>query len=175
MGDDRHSGWVAATTELGSHDPALQELPPPGNAPRRRNGYILAHAGRHRGCIVCASDTLALAAYQVMRSQGLWPGADIALMGLDDTDSAQELGLSRLHQPLAEIAQTLLSYLNGAESNAGAQATVSSSIPCSSPVRAPSEMVAAAVAPTTVFSLSSRNEQRIVERVQPLPGGHPKP
>jgi len=118
VGDDRRSGWVTATTELGIHDPALEEVPPqdlPSAAAAVRS--LIGRVGTG-GAIVCASDTLAFVAYQVMRDQGLRPGADIGLIGFDDTDFAQEFGLTSVHQPLAEIAQTLLTYLTGAESGA---------------------------------------------------------
>jgi DNA-binding LacI/PurR family transcriptional regulator len=125
VGDDRRSGWVAATTELGIHDPALQEVPPqdiPFGAAAVQSLIKRVGIG---GAIVCASDTLAFAAYQVLRDLGLRPGADIGLVGFDDSDLAQTFGLSSLRQPLTEIAQTLLSCLigagAGAESGADAQ------------------------------------------------------
>ncbi len=115
VGDDRRSGWVTATTELGIHDPALEEVPPqdlPAAAAAVRS--LLDRVGTG-GAIVCASDTLAFIAYQVMRDQGLRPGTGIGLIGFDDTDFAQEFGLTSVQQPLAEIAQTLLTYLTQAE------------------------------------------------------------
>ena len=120
VGDDRRSGWVTATTELGIHDPALQELPAQGMPASGAAVRSLISRVGVGGAIVCASDTLALAAYLVMRDEGLRPGVDIGLMGFDDTDTAQAFGLTSLHQPLAEIAQTLLSYLARAGSGAGA-------------------------------------------------------
>ena len=122
VGDDRRSGWVTATTELGIHDPALEEVPPqdlPAAAAAVRS--LIGRVGTG-GAIVCASDTLAFVAYQVMRDQGLQPGTDIGLIGFDDTDFAQEFGLTSVQQPLAEIAQTLLTYLTGAGSGAVAPA-----------------------------------------------------
>jgi len=118
VGDDRRSGWVAATSELGIHDPALQEVPPadlPAAAAAVRSLVTRVGTG---GAIVCASDSLAFIAYQVMRDQGLRPGSDIGLIGFDDTDFAQEFGLTSVQQPLAEIAQTLLTYLTQAEQGA---------------------------------------------------------
>jgi DNA-binding LacI/PurR family transcriptional regulator len=120
VGDDRRSGWVAATTELGINDPALQELPPEGMAAAAAAVRSLITRVGMGGAIVCASDTLALAAYQVLREEGLRPGIDIGLAGFDDTDSAQAFGLTSVRQPLADIARTLLSYLAEAESGAGA-------------------------------------------------------
>ncbi len=118
VGDDRRSGWVAATTELGIHDPTLEEVPPqdlPSAAVAVRS--LIERVGTG-GAIVCASDTLAFIAYQVMRDDGLRPGSDIGLIGFDDTDFAQEFGLTSVQQPLAEIAQTLLTYLIRAEQGA---------------------------------------------------------
>ena len=119
VGDDRRSGWATATTELGIHDPALQELPAQGMPASGAAVRSLIGRVGVGGAIVCASDTLALAAYLVMRDEGLRPGVDIGLMGFDDTDTAQAFGLTSLHQPLAEIAQTLLSYLARAGSAVG--------------------------------------------------------
>jgi hypothetical protein len=53
-----------------------------------------------------------------MRDQGLRPKTDIGLIGFDDTDFAQEFGLTSVQQPLAEIARTLLTCLTQAESGA---------------------------------------------------------
>ena len=119
VGDDRRGGWVAANTELAILDPALQELPPAGMPAAAGAVQSLVARVGVGGAIVCASDTLALAAYQVMRDQGLRPGIDIGLMGFDDTDGAEALGLTSVHQPLAEIAPRLLSYLAAADSGSG--------------------------------------------------------
>lgn len=119
VGDDRRSGWVTATTELGIHDPALQEVPPQDLPSAAAAVRSLVERVGEGGAIVCASDTLAFVVYQVMRDQGLRPGTDIGLIGFDDTDFAQELGLSSMAQPLAEIAQRLLQCLARAESGAG--------------------------------------------------------
>lgn len=119
VGDDRHCGWVAATTELGIHDPALQEVPPAEMPFAVATVQSLIKRLGIGGAIVCASDELALAAYHVLRDQGLRPGADIGLMGFDDADFAQTLGLTSLRQPLAQIAQTLVACLARAGSGAG--------------------------------------------------------
>jgi DNA-binding LacI/PurR family transcriptional regulator len=119
VGDDRRSGWVAATRELGIHDVSLQEVPPAGILDAAAAVQSLVKRVGIGGAIVCASDSLALAAYQAVRDQGLRPGADIGLTGFDDTDAAQVFGLTSLQQPLAQIARTLLSYLAAADAGAG--------------------------------------------------------
>jgi len=119
VGDDRRSGWATATTELGIHDPALQEVLPQDLPDAAAVASLIQRVGIG-GAIVCASDTLALTAYQAVRDQGLQPGTDIGLVGFDDTDTAQAFGLTSLRQPLAEIAHTLLAFL--AEADAGGKA-----------------------------------------------------
>ena len=117
VGDGRRSGWVAATTELGIHDPALQEVQPQ-DVPFAAAVQSLIHRVGIGGAIVCASDALAMTAYQVLRDHGLRPGTDIGLIGFDDSDIAQAFGLTSLRQPLAKIAQRLILSLARAESGA---------------------------------------------------------
>jgi LacI family transcriptional regulator len=118
VGDDRHSGWVAATKALGIHDPALQEVPPQDSTSADAVVRSLIERVGMGGAIICVSDTLAVAAYQVLLDSGQRPGIDIGLMGFDDDDFAQSFGLTSLHQPLNEIAQTLLTCLTAAVSGA---------------------------------------------------------
>jgi len=120
VGDDRRSGWVTATTELGIHDPALQEVPPQDVPFAAAAVQSLIKRIGIGGAIVCASDTLAFVTYQVLRDQGLRPGTDIGLIGFDDTDFAQAFGLTSVRQPLAQIAQKLIVCLARAESGASA-------------------------------------------------------
>jgi len=122
VGDDRRSGWVSATTALGMHDLSLQEVPPRDIPHATAAVQSLVRRVGVGGAIVCASDTLALAAQQAVRDQGLRPGADIGLVGFDDTDTAQVFGLTSLQQPLGQIARTLLSYLAAADAGDGAPA-----------------------------------------------------
>lgn len=119
VGDDRRSGWVAATSELGIHDPALQEVPSQDLPSAAATVRSLIERVGEGGAIVCASDSLAFVAYQVMRDQGLRPGTNIGLIGFDDTDFAQEFGLTSIQQPLVEIAQRLLQCLARADSGVG--------------------------------------------------------
>lgn len=118
VGDDRRSGWVAATKKLGIHDPALQEVAPQDLTAASVAVRALIERVGIGGAIVCVSDTLAVAAYQVLLDSGSRPGVDIGLMGFDDDDFAQAFDLTSLHQPLSEIARTLLSCLRAAESGA---------------------------------------------------------
>jgi DNA-binding LacI/PurR family transcriptional regulator len=118
VGDDRHSGWVAATTELGMYDPTLQAISTQDMTVGAQAAASLIERVGTGGAIACVSDTLALAAYGVLRDNGLRPGVDFGLIGFDDNDFAQAFGLTSLRQPLADIARTLLLALAGAESGA---------------------------------------------------------
>lgn len=120
VGDDRRSGWVTATAELGIHDPTLQAVSPQDVTRAAEAAQTLIDRVGPGGAIVCVSDTLALAVYKVMHDRGIRAGVDIGLMGFDDNEFAQTFGLTSLRQPLAEIAQTLLSCLTSAESGAPA-------------------------------------------------------
>jgi LacI family transcriptional regulator len=96
----------------------LQEVIPEDMADAGKTVRSLIDRVGIGGAIVCVSDTLAVAAHQVLLDIGLRPGIDIGLVGFDDDDFAQAFGLTSLHQPLREIAQTLLSCLVAAESGA---------------------------------------------------------
>src|SRR5699024_5166782 len=54
--------------------------------------------------LVCVSDVLALAAIAEITARGRRVGADVAVIGFDDTDVAEMAGLSSVHQPLDQVA-----------------------------------------------------------------------
>jgi len=118
VGDDRRSGWVASTKELGIHDPSLQAATPQDMTDAGKTVRSLVERVGVGGAIVCVSDTLAVAVHQVLLDGDLRPGIDIGLIGFDDDDFAQAFGLTSLRQPLGEIAQTLLSTLTTVEAGA---------------------------------------------------------
>jgi DNA-binding LacI/PurR family transcriptional regulator len=53
---------------------------------------------------VCSTDLLALGALATVRRRALRPGADIAIVGFDDTPTAAVADLSSVSQPLIEVA-----------------------------------------------------------------------
>ena len=111
VGDDRRSGWVRATTQLGLANPEWQAVSPQALEPASRAAAGLIDALGRGGALVCASDGLALGAWRVLAERGLTPGADLGLVCFDDTDIAQALDLSSLHQPLAQVADRVLHVL----------------------------------------------------------------
>lgn len=108
VGDARRAGWQAGCTEHGLLDATLQvhsvqDVAAAANAV----APLVARLGAG-GALVCASDTLALGAYTVLRDQRVVVGADFGLIGFDDTDLARALGISSVQQPLAAIADAVL-------------------------------------------------------------------
>ena len=67
--------------------------------PPRRRDRILDGLGTG-GAVVCASDLLALGVMRSARNHGLEPGADLGVVGFDDTDVAEALQLTSVRQPL---------------------------------------------------------------------------
>ena len=111
VGDDRRAGWRAATAELG-----LAGAAPEASSPQDVHAAALAAATLlprlgERGALVCASDTLALGAWTLLRERGLRPGLDVGLVGVDDSAIARTFDITSLRQPLPEIARTMLGLL----------------------------------------------------------------
>ena len=71
------------------------------------------------GAVVCASDLLALGVMRAARNRGLRPGADLGVVGFDDTDVAEALQLTSIRQPLREAAKAAWEVLLGPESVTG--------------------------------------------------------
>jgi len=111
VGDDRRSGWVRATTELGLANPGWQAVSPQALEPASRAAAALIDQLGRGAALVCASDALALGAWRVLLERGLRPGLDVGLVCFDDTDIAQALDLSSLHQPLDRVADRVLHVL----------------------------------------------------------------
>lgn len=111
VGDDRRSGWARATESLGLAHPEWQASAPQVLASASAAAAPLIEAVGRGGAIVCASDALALGAWQVLVERGLRPGTDFALVGFDDTDIAEALDLTSLRQPLDEVADHVLHLL----------------------------------------------------------------
>lgn len=111
VGDDRRSGWARATADLGIAHPEWQATTPQVIDAASSAAAGLIDAVGTGGALVCASDALALGAWRVLVERGLEPGVDVGLVGFDDTDIAQALDLSSLHQPLDQVAERVLHVL----------------------------------------------------------------
>jgi len=108
VGDERRAGWLAGCTEHGVADASLQASSVQDVNAAAEAAAPLIERLSAGDAIVCASDTLALGVYTVLRNHHLRLGEDLGLLGFDDTDFAQALGISSVRQPLTEIAEAVL-------------------------------------------------------------------
>lgn len=95
VGDDRRRGWETAMQAAGLSTESLVRHAPDGVAEGEALARDLAGLPDPPTAAVCASDPLAL---------GAWRRRDLAVIGFDDTQVAQAVGLSSISQPLAEAA-----------------------------------------------------------------------
>lgn len=103
-GDDRRAGWARAMRELGLGTDGLDVEVPDGVEQGRAATERLLAALAPATAVVCASDSLAVGALSAVRNRGLVPGADVGVVGFDDTVLATTLGLTSLAQPIDEVA-----------------------------------------------------------------------
>lgn len=113
VGDDRRQGWLDGLGAAGLGDTvlveeAVQDLDEATSAAAR----LIDRLGEG-GAVVCASDLLALGVMRAARNRGLRPGADIGVIGFDDTDVAEALQLTSIRQPLREAAKAAWEVLVG--------------------------------------------------------------
>jgi len=114
VGDDRRSGWLEATRAAGIHRRTWQgETPGPISEATVDATRLIEKIGRG-GAIVCASDEIALGTWLALRERGMIAGSDFGLVGFDDSQLADAFGITSLRQPIARIAENLLSILEGA-------------------------------------------------------------
>ncbi|MDN5796529.1 MAG: substrate-binding domain-containing protein [Intrasporangium sp.] len=111
VGEDRRLGWARTTADLG-----LANADWAGSSPQQLeraapSAAALIDTIGPGGALVCASDGLALGAWQVLLQRGLRLGTDFGLVGFDDTDLAAAIGLTTLRQPLAAVADHVLRML----------------------------------------------------------------
>ncbi len=114
VGEDRRSGWADALRGAGLSTSGLasrvEDLVGSG---RDAADALLAEASPT--AFVCASDTLAAGVLDTLGGRGLRPGADVSVVGFDDSQVAQVVpgGLSSLRQPLDEVAAAVVDALEG--------------------------------------------------------------
>lgn len=111
VGDDRRLGWVEGLAEAGlissaPAEEAVQDLDEATAAAER----LLQRLGS-RAAIICASDLLALGAMRAVRNHGLEAGADVGVVGFDDTDVTEALQVTSIRQPIAEAARVAWALL----------------------------------------------------------------
>jgi DNA-binding LacI/PurR family transcriptional regulator len=111
VGDDRRAGYRrrcrAAKLSTTGLDCSVTNTLESGRA----GAVQLLDAAAPPTAIVCASDALAIGAWSELTARGLRPGADVALIGFDDTPTASVIGLSSVAQPLDQVAAQCLAIL----------------------------------------------------------------
>ena len=111
VGDDRREGWRSTCAELGLVTDGLEGTTTQDvHEAAAASAPLLDRLGGG-GALVCASDTLALGVWTALRDRGLRPGADVGVVGFDDSPLAAAFDLTSLRQPLARIATTMLGLL----------------------------------------------------------------
>jgi DNA-binding LacI/PurR family transcriptional regulator len=109
-GDDRRRGWRDAMESAGLGAAKIDKLEltaEDGVGQGRDAVRALADSGIEFDGVVCASDSLALGAILVV-------GADVPVIGYDNTPVAEAIGLSSVEQPLDEVAAGALELIMGA-------------------------------------------------------------
>ncbi|MFT4009862.1 MAG: substrate-binding domain-containing protein [Nocardioidaceae bacterium] len=115
IGEDRRSGWVQRMHERGLSTSQLSARGDDTIDYGRRATFALLD-GSAPTAFLCASDTIAVGVLQALRDRGLTVGGDpekeYAVVGFDDSLSAQVTGLTTVRPPLEEVAGELVRLLD---------------------------------------------------------------
>ena len=112
VGDDRRAGWQQACAAAGLSTDGLDLGMPDGLDEGRIATSILLEGAHPPTALVCVSDSIALGAWTELTGRGLRPGQDLAIVGFDDSPTAEVIGLSSAAQPLDQVATACLSLLH---------------------------------------------------------------
>jgi DNA-binding LacI/PurR family transcriptional regulator len=118
--EDRRKGYRRALRRAGiAPDPALEHRAPHGRREARALAQTLLAAGDRPTAVFAASDTQAIGVLEAARALGLRVPDDVAVIGFDDIEMADILGLTTVRQPLFETgvrgADLLLAEMDGAD------------------------------------------------------------
>lgn len=112
VGDDRLHGWLAGMRAAGLPVGPIGRCANDLTEGRRAAAEILdGTGGPAPTAVVCVSDALALGVLAELAPRGLRPGTDVAVIGFDDTDVAEVVGLTSVAQPLAAVAERCVEML----------------------------------------------------------------
>ncbi|MEO3780764.1 LacI family DNA-binding transcriptional regulator [Micromonospora sp. B11E3] len=109
VGDDRRSGWYRTLRAAGIDPGPLDRETADGVGEGERMMNDLLAEPEPPTAVVCASDSLALGALRAVRCAG----AEVAVVGFDDTPVAAAVGLTSVSQPLAAVAARCVEQLTG--------------------------------------------------------------
>jgi DNA-binding LacI/PurR family transcriptional regulator len=110
-GDDRAEGWQRAMKRHGLSTRGRRGQCVNDIEAARTSAKPLLDGGAT--AVIAASDMLALGCYQTLRERGAAPGRDVAVVGFDDSPTAELLspGLSSVAQPLEDVGRECVRLL----------------------------------------------------------------
>jgi DNA-binding LacI/PurR family transcriptional regulator len=110
-GDDRAEGWQRAMRRHGLPTRGRRAQTVGDIDAARTAVKPLLDAGAT--AVIAASDMLALGCYQTLRERGAAPGRDVAVVGVDDSPTAENLfpALTSVAQPLEEVGRECVRLL----------------------------------------------------------------
>ncbi len=101
--EDRRRGFVAALDRAGvAHDPALERVGPHGRDQADALAESLLRLPDPPSAIFAASDLQAIGVLKAAEKLGARVPEDVAVIGFDDVDLAEIVGLTTIRQPLRE-------------------------------------------------------------------------
>jgi LacI family transcriptional regulator len=113
VADARRSGWQDRCLVTGRDPGADRSGPDELEVVGPLADELVAAVGRG-GAVVCVTDLHAVAVLHAVWRAGLVPGADIGIVGFDDSELARMHGLTSVSQPLAEVARQALELVHEA-------------------------------------------------------------
>jgi DNA-binding LacI/PurR family transcriptional regulator len=113
IGEDRRSGWVDRMHDHGLRTSQLSARGEDTVEFGARAADALLDGDPAPTAFVCVSDTVAMGVLRTLHGRGLRAGEDVAVVGFDDSVSAQVHSppLTSVRQPLEEVAVELVRYL----------------------------------------------------------------
>lgn len=115
IGEDRRSGWVERMHERGLSTSRLSARGDDTVDFGRRAAHALLDSERPTA-FICASDTLAMGVLEELRSRGLRTGGnlnhEVAVVGFDDSLTAQVADVTSVRQPLEQVAVEVVKLLH---------------------------------------------------------------
>lgn len=110
IGEDRRAGWHRAMVAHGLPTAGLEAaVADTVDAGREAAAALLDTVAPT--AFVCASDTLAVGVLHTLRERGIHAGPRLPVVGFDDSQVAQVMGLTSVRQPLEEVAVELVAAL----------------------------------------------------------------
>lgn len=112
IGEDRRSGWAEAMATAGIDPSGLGVRITDNVDAARMAAHELLEDGTVTG-FACASDTIGIGVLHALHERGLRPGADVGVVGFDDSQGAQVTwpGLTSVRQPLEQVAIEIVDLL----------------------------------------------------------------